>query len=116
MLFCRGAVCSLPCVTERGQAAAAPVSCPALLALACSLLMAGMRKPELTEPALPPDLALSLGQSSSPELGAFPHGSPNQGATEELCSGKEPGGGCVEGPCQSCSMRGKTRVPNNLRT
>lgn len=51
-----------------GPGCSSPGVLPPLPAPACSLLVMGMRKPELMEPVLPLDVAVLLGQSSSPEL------------------------------------------------
>lgn len=108
MLSCRDAACFLPCVRERDQAAAAPVSCPALLAPGCSLLVLGMRKPELREPALPPDTVLLLGQSGSLEprsLSAWLSKSVGRGGAVQW---EGAGGGAVwRGPAKVVAREGK---------
>lgn len=86
------------------------VSCYVLLDPACSLLVVGMRQPESL------DMALLLGESSSPELQNFFSWLSKSVGCVGAVQQERAGGGWVEGPCQNRSTRRKTRVPNILRT
>lgn len=89
------AMCS--CYYRAGWDVGAAVSC------LCSLLLLGQK-------------TWARGSIPVSGCGTFPeslHGFPNP---RLWSSRRELGRGHAEGPCQSWSTRGKTRVPNNLRT